>query len=672
MPQVIPADRNPLRYRTDIDGLRALAVLAVVSYHGFPAALTGGFVGVDVFFVISGYLISGIIFSSLDRGQFSFMTFYGRRIRRIFPALFLVLLICLSYGFVVLLPTELAALGKDTAGGAGFISNIMLWNESGYFDRAAVSKPLLHLWSLGVEEQFYIIWPLALWGLWRTRLNRLAVFATVFLASFYLNCKLASEDVTFDFYSPLTRFWELSFGAMLAWLSLHPSSSLEEILRRFEGKRQSLRNMASIIGLALIIGGALLLDQQMRFPGALALLPTSGAVLLIAAGPSAVVNRVVLSNRIAVFIGLISYPLYLWHWPLISYAHILQFGRAPKPLAALGLIAISFLLAWLTYRLAERPIRFGNNLRSKTIALVVLTGLVGIAGTSTWLANGFASRYPGLPYIDITKINAAAGDGIFKHTRDMRVQEIQKNYISQIGGGNNGVLFIGDSLLYHYGPRVQELFAVGRLKSTVYFVVGPSCAPFPGIIKPGIFANCSNISKISDDLIATKNIKTIIIGCSWQGYHGDNVYVERSGVRMPINKPQAFDNFYANLEDYVKNLVQTNHKVYLILSVPTNARFDPKRMISRSLTGFKIDPDVLKGVQVSELTAATAETNQRLIAIAEKTGAMTMNPLSDICGIGVTCTSFFADGEPKFADSMHLRPIFVKDNITFFDDILTH
>ncbi len=662
---------NFARYRPDIDGLRAIAVVAVVLYHAFPATLTGGFVGVDVFFVISGFLISGIIFSSLDRGQFSFVAFYGRRARRIFPALFLVLLFCLAYGFIVLLPAEFAQLGKEIAAGVGFVSNLVLWNESGYFDGAMVSKPLLHLWSLGVEEQFYIFWPLAAWIVYRAGLSRIAFVATIAAASFCLNVVLSSDDMTADFYSPLSRFWELAAGAMLAWPTLRPSPRVHEVMCKFQARGASLRSMASIVGLAMIIGAALLFNRHMRFPGWAAVLPTSGAAVLIATGPSALVNRVVLSNRLAVFTGLISYPLYLWHWPLISYAYILRLGRTPRPLLAVGLVAVSFLLAWMTYRLVETPVRFGNRRRGNTIALIASMGLMGVAGTAAWLTNGFGFRYPDLPNINIAKISTAVGEGFFRPTKDMRVNKVKKIIVAVIGDGKDAVLLTGDSLMYHYGARVQELLDDGRLTKTVYFVVGPSCTPIPGIIKSGPFAHCSEMPKIAADLIDTKHIGTVVFGGSWPEYQGDDIYVERGGVRLPIDSPEAVNDVYANLEDETRRLVRTNHSVYLILNPPVSDRFDPRRMISRSLTGFRIDPAVLEGVPIPDLVARAADVDRRLIDIAERTGARTVDPLSDICGAGPTCSSFFADGEPKFVDSMHLRPAYVRNNITFLDNLLT-
>jgi peptidoglycan/LPS O-acetylase OafA/YrhL len=204
-PDTFPPE-NP-RYRPDIDGLRAVAILAVLGFHAFPAWAPGGFIGVDIFFVISGYLISGILLANLRCGQFSLTGFYARRIRRIFPALILVLAAAAAFGFFVLWPGEYRYLGKHIVGGAGFIANFMLARESGYFEGLAATKPLLHLWSLGVEEQFYIFWPLMLWAAWKWKHRAGWMIALVIAASFAADLYLAAHRPESDFYSPLSRFW---------------------------------------------------------------------------------------------------------------------------------------------------------------------------------------------------------------------------------------------------------------------------------------------------------------------------------------------------------------------------------------------------------------------------------------------------------------------------------
>lgn len=305
---------NP-KYRADIDGLRALAILLVVIYHAFPKLLSGGFIGVDVFFVISGFLISTIIYEHLETNDFSFLDFYLRRIRRIFPALLVVLIACFALGWFSLLADEYKQLGKHIAGGAGFISNLVLWNESGYFDKASHSKPLLHLWSLGVEEQFYFLWPIIIFAVWRYKINLLAVAISIFVISFALNIYQIYylDNLANTFYLPHTRFWELMAGAILAKYSLNQNMRPQN-------------NWSSFIGLILILIGVATVNDQSLFPGYWALLPVIGAVLIINAGPKAWVNRMIFSNPILVWIGLISFPLYLWHWPVLVFARITANG----------------------------------------------------------------------------------------------------------------------------------------------------------------------------------------------------------------------------------------------------------------------------------------------------------------------------------------------------------
>lgn len=685
------ADDTP--YRPDIDGLRAIAVTAVIIYHGFPHVLAGGFVGVDVFFVISGFLISANIFRRIDAGHFGFADFYGRRIRRIFPSLLVILLACLGYGFVVLLPSELALLGRDIAGGAGFVSNLLLWHEAGYFDRASIAKPLLHLWSLGVEEQFYIVWPVALWLVYRRRRSspafrrcsspafwrrsgpapgrsRSPLFLIIaWIVSLAASLAIVAHHETADFYSPITRLWELDSGAILAWITLYAPHRLRRIVPA--PARSHHADLASALGLALIVGSAGLIDRTMHFPGGLALLPVAGAVILIATGPHALINRTVLTNKVAVFIGLISYPLYLWHWPLISFASIIDHGRPLKAFLVLCLIGASVLLGWLTYRLVERPLRFGPNRRRNTLLLATLMAAAGLAGITTWRAHGFPGRYGAMPHLSVANINVAIGDGIFQPTQAMHTSKIDGITVSRIGSGRAAVLFTGDSVIYQYGPRVQELLDRGRLRETVYFVAGPSCAPVPGVIRAGLFAVCNNLQRVAANLIAAKNIKTIVLGASWAGYQIPAIRIARAGTTAPMNTKTGIRDFYANLEQEVRQLVSAGHKVYLVLAPVADPRFDPSRMVTRSPFGFHIDRKLLNGVPIDTLLTATAPTNRRLAAIAAATGAKTLDPLADVCPATPNCPVFFDHGKPKFADSLHLRPAFVAHHIKIFDRLLT-
>jgi peptidoglycan/LPS O-acetylase OafA/YrhL len=366
-------------YRPDVDGLRAIAVLAVVGFHAFPEFLPGGFVGVDVFFVVSGFLISSLILGSLADGRFSFGQFYARRIKRLFPALLLVLAASLAVGWFALLPEEYRELGKHIAAGAGFLSNIVLWREAGYFDELAVLKPLLHLWSLGIEEQFYLAWPLLLWLGWKRPSLLLPLVLAAAGASFAVNLATAGSNAVGAFYSPLSRFFELLAGSALAVL----------VLQGRIGTRG--RDACAVIGLVCIAAALLLIDKDSVFPGWWALLPVLGTCLVIAAGAEAGLNRAILARPALVWIGLISYPLYLWHWPLLSFGRIIEREELPVALR-IALVLASGVLAWATYVLVEKPVRFGPNARAKVAVLCALMVAIGLGGYATYRAEGLPSR----------------------------------------------------------------------------------------------------------------------------------------------------------------------------------------------------------------------------------------------------------------------------------------
>jgi peptidoglycan/LPS O-acetylase OafA/YrhL len=368
------------RYRPDIDGLRAIAVMLVVGFHAFPEAMPGGFIGVDIFFVISGFLITGLIVRDLDQQRFSLVAFYNRRIRRIFPALIVVLVVTLVLGWLWMLPAAYAQLSSDVFASAAFFANIALLLQSGYFDIESGKKPLLHLWSLGIEEQFYLFWPLILMLVARLRLNMLASASVIGLLSFILNVALIGSNPVATFYLPFTRAWELLAGAALAcsWSQVSQET------------RPS--NLRAGLGILLIAVAAIVLDTRRAFPGWWAVLPVAGSALLLSA-PAAWGCRQLLSSRPMVRIGLISYPLYLWHWPLFVFLAIIKF--APLTLLERGLIVgLSFVLAWLTYRFVEIPFRFGRPSPLKIAGLCAAMVLVAAAGGVVVEGRGFDFRLP--------------------------------------------------------------------------------------------------------------------------------------------------------------------------------------------------------------------------------------------------------------------------------------
>ena len=382
--------------------------------------------GVDIFFVISGFLISTIIFRGMDgriagRGDgrpFSFIDFYSRRVRRIFPSLIFCLVTFLVLGWFLLLPDEYSLLGKHTAGVAAYVSNLLLWSEAGdYFQVSSQTKPLLHLWSLGIEEQFYLIWPLVLFIAYKLRLS---IFALVYIGafvSFGFELRFVHENPTAAFYSPFLRFWELMAGSLLAWLKLHIGEMLRgsanragpylsPILQRDTSKADYVPpcgNVLSVIGLALILTAVFTLDSK-DFPGYKVLLPVMGAVLTIATGKNAFINRCLLSNRVMVWFGLISYPLYIWHWPFLSFAWILA-GEEPLLEVRIGCVVLAVIMSVVTYYFVEPRLRWGKHGGYKAAGLLSVMIVIGITGYSVMRHDGYTARMDDPEQPEIAIIN---------------------------------------------------------------------------------------------------------------------------------------------------------------------------------------------------------------------------------------------------------------------------
>lgn len=406
----MPNKERAIPYRPDIDSLRAIAVLSVVFYHAFPKAFKGGFIGVDVFFVISGYLISYIILTNLNNNSFTIYNFYAKRIKRIFPALILVVSASLCFGWAVLIDKEYLQLGKHAEASSLFYTNFILAKEAGYFDVSSNFKPLMHLWSLAIEEQFYLIWPLLLGFLYARGFNITTSCFLIALLSFMLNIKMAYKAPIKAFYFPHYRFWELASGALLAYISLVPPK-IPPLIKAFEPKFRYflnsviyrdaglhrpniLNDLSSILGLIIIFVCVFGLKKN-SLSGAIGSLPIIGAVLLIAAGSEAWVNKILLSNRAMVWVGLISYPLYLWHWPFLSFSYILEGDKLDLKIKFI-LIITSVIVAWVTYRFIERPIRSADNNKALVGALLGMFVATGIAGYFIQKNEGFPNRYGNL------------------------------------------------------------------------------------------------------------------------------------------------------------------------------------------------------------------------------------------------------------------------------------
>ena len=360
-------------YRRDVDGLRAVAIIAVVVYHAFPTLLPNGNVGVDIFFVISGYLISQLLIRQFVKNTFSFSDFFNRRIRRIFPALLCMLLVVMIMGLLFLFPNEYAQLGRHIGAGAGFFANLLLYNEVNYFDKSAAYKPLLHLWSLGVEEQFYVMWPILLY-LFRHRLRSVpALITTLIVASFLVNLRLDQTSPIASFYWPISRVWELLVGTLVVHILASPT------VRQRLFFTPIIAHSISGVGILLLVASMFWANGDASYTYYSAILPITGAILVIVAGERAWFNRIILANSVMVWIGLISFPLYLWHWPLLSFANFFT-NTEPSIAIRIVLVAISVLLAWLTYAYLEKPLRQGTLRSMPTRYFSYATFACGVVG----------------------------------------------------------------------------------------------------------------------------------------------------------------------------------------------------------------------------------------------------------------------------------------------------
>ena len=481
-----------LKYRPDIDGLRAIAVISVVLFHAFPDSIfKSGFVGVDIFFVISGFLISTIIFRGMDErmsgaGQsrpFSFIDFYSRRVRRIFPSLILCLVTFLVLGWFVLLPDEYSLFGKHTAGASAYVSNLLLWSEAGdYFQVSSQTKPLLHLWSLGIEEQFYLIWPLVLFIAWKLNLNILTLALLGAVASFGFELHSVRSNPTAAFYSPFLRFWELMAGSILAWLKLYKSGMfvrladrvtpyLSRVLLRYSSDVNSVRfccSILSVMGLISILIGIFALNSR-HFPGSKALYPVLGAVMMIAAGKDSFLNRHLLSNRVMVWFGLISYPLYIWHWPFLSFAWIVG-GEMPELRVRIGCVVLAVIMSAVTYYFVEPRLRWGRYGGYKAAGLLSMMVVVGVTGYSILRHDGYTARMNDSDQPVIDAVNKRLDEDnkrCLKEIPDWNRLSVGDNMTKcrlQLPSGGNTIAVIGDS---HAGHLYPGLVAQTREKEGI-------------------------------------------------------------------------------------------------------------------------------------------------------------------------------------------------------------
>jgi peptidoglycan/LPS O-acetylase OafA/YrhL len=581
------------KYRPDIDGLRALAVIPVVLFHVFPELITGGYVGVDIFFVISGYLISLIILKNFNSNTFSFVDFYVRRIRRIFPTLTTVLVFSLVFGWFALLPDEYAQLGKHVAGSSVFISNFVLLSESGYFDSASISKPLLHLWSLAVEEQFYIVWPLLL-VFFRKFINPIFIALALLMLTFAANIHFIDQNQSLTFYSPVMRFWEILCGSCLAWCQVNK----QYITAKFHGKvpgivslfitsdgRSPYRHLISIAGLCLIAIAMYRYTEALAFPGWYAVAPVIGAVMLILAGPHAFVNKFILSRKLVIWFGLISYPLYLWHWPLLSFAHIMDSGYPSYKVRSV-IVVLSIFMAWFSYRYIEKNLRSGGYRVGKTLSLIAVMVLIGATGMYINLHNGIENRFSANSskfndekYVQ-NAIATASERCVSKFSDWSKFTDKGNSCLMQKPMGQNEIALVGDSHARHLFIGMSELYSARGVS-----VFPASCAaPFINVSSSTQDKHAGNMRKDAYKLINeaydyiahNPRITDVILAHNPSCSASDAIDIEN-----PSNKNNQ-DVLDSGLRRTLDVLVKAHKRITIVFDNP-GLMFDPKVCVVRPL-----------------------------------------------------------------------------------------
>jgi len=536
------------------------------------------------------------------------------------------------------------------------------------------SQSLCYIYGcLAIEEQFYILWPLLLWLSWKRKFCLLTITTTIALLSFSLNLYEIQHDQVSAFYSPQTRFWELMAGALLAWINiqqshhfLHPPSKIEICLsnifhhRLFEKQWPWLPSCISFSGLALILGGFLILNKEIAFPGAWALLPVLGAVLIIFAGQTAWINRNILSSKTAVWFGLISYPLYLWHWPLLSFAYIFA-GDTPIAATRLIMIIISVIFAWLTYKFIEMPIRRFKLDWKLVITLSLFMMIIGFLGILIKESKGFPSR------IDMSRFNKIySTSDSFGFPADMKLIKFKNRspiYIKK-SALTETTLYLGDSNIEQYYPRISELIRQApKDTNSVIFVSGGGCFPITNVSYKASVKHCIGLAdKALKIAIDNKDIKTIVIGANWMAYlnHSSNLIGN-------FREGELHHYALEQLKKFILKLKSNGKNVYLVLNIPTGKALDPKYTLTRNIFNF---PNIIGyrkgGIARSEWWNKYGEVQNELREVGFLSGAIVITPFEQLCN-STFCPSIDKNGEPIYRDKTHLHGRFVREHANFID-----
>lgn len=602
-----------LDYRADIDGLRALAVLPVVLFHAGIPGFSGGYVGVDIFFVISGYLITRIIAAQVNEGKFSILTFYERRIRRIFPALFVMLTVVTAAGYLFFLSDDLEKLAESTVGALLSISNFVFYEETGYFDNAAILKPLLHTWSLAVEEQFYLVLPLLLLLLTKIAPRHRTIAIAVLAGASLLAALIVTPlNQPFAFYLLPTRAWELLAGSLLA-LQAVPAV-----------RNGALRQMLALVGVGLVVAPVFLFDALTPFPGPGAIAPVLGAAMLIHCAPGTLVGRALGISPLR-GIGLISYSLYLWHWPIIvlmSYPHQAPLGLAGAAVA----VALSLGVAALSWKFVERPFRDPAEFGHRRIWGSMVAGSVslGLFAVILVVFSGIPGRF---------------SDEVAMFRKAGNVSPLRKLCFHNSKLPSDACR-LGDQTIeptiavWSDSHGVELSYALGELGRSEGFsllqIASPGCPPTL-VRNTAVSSRCSSHNEaVSKYLAANKSITTVIIAASFDSPRYDKVRT-----------------FLPGLLKVVESLEKSGEDVILVGPVPRQP-FDVSRKLKLAII-FGWDKPT--GIASSEFLKRNKSTFD-LLGQAADAGADILLPHLSLCD-RLNC-AIVRDSKMLYFDDNHL------------------
>jgi len=640
-----------IAYRPDIDGLRAVAVLGVITYHAFSSALPGGFTGVDIFFVISGYLISGILYKGHKEGNFSFKEFYARRVRRLFPALITLLLVTMAYGWLILLTDEFEQLGKHVAAGILFIQNFVFWSESGYFDTDATLKPLLHLWSLAVEEQFYIFFPPILLLIWKRKWPLVIILSILLIISLFGNLVMSVQNRASDFFITTYRAWEFLGGSLLAWWHYD---------REHEKDVPSYREALSFGGLFLLALAMILIHKGDPYPGWRALLPVGGTLLLIEGGRYAWINKNILSNPIIVWIGLISYPLYLFHWPPLAFVHIIK-GWNPSPSYIFWALGVGFALTLITYYLIEKPTRYSKS--SKIVPILsgvfVVTGLLG---TMVW--RGVI--HPSLDVRDpkMIKIEKVVKDREWWKGLNL-VWSKERMKINKVGGNGPQTLFFGDSNTEQYAPRIYKVLKDNRGADRGALILAcGGIPPLPGVTCPKRQLSGELVPKLYNTLASYPSIDRVVISALWPYCFGSPSEYLFDGKM--ISESPTKEATLLSFGKMVADLVAQGKEVTVVLSIPVGRELEPKRLYRRNF--FTPSDDNRLVLTKEQFLKEYGSLLDQIATVAKANGASVIDPVNYLCKDGICIVE--DENGPIHYDFGHLRSSFVREKVQYLDQTM--